>query len=88
MAKKLLDKCLNLVKEYASIATMDEFQVDIMDIIGHPKGKSSKKSLSQQISIKQFDNTMSELSYKADNESSAMELAIQDDDNEDDDSSK
>jgi hypothetical protein len=75
------------VKEYASIATMDEFQVDIMDIIGHPRGKSNKKH-NQQASLKQFDNTMSEISYKADNESSAMELAMQDDDNEDDDSSK
>ena len=29
VAKKLLDKCLNLVKDYSSIILSDEFQVDI-----------------------------------------------------------
>ena len=33
VAKKLLEKCLNLVKDHSSLALTDEFQMDITDIM-------------------------------------------------------
>lgn len=46
VAKKLLEKCLNLVKDHSSLALSDEFQMDITDIMlaKQQQQKSTKSS--------------------------------------------
>jgi hypothetical protein len=49
VAKKLLEKCLNLVKDHSSLALTEEFQIDITDIMLTKQHQQKSKQSSKQI---------------------------------------
>ena len=76
VAKKLLEKCLNLVKDHSSLALSDEFQMDITDIMLAKQQQKSSKTSKLCADVSDSYQTNKNPTETSVNEESAMDLAM------------